>query len=158
GPLMLILALVLPTADKAKPRRDQGYIVDCASHSAWHEPQGWTTFRSGGETLAVSPDKHAVLLRTEVATERDRTPATPGSVGRAMGGRIAHAEVTWGTPTVKKRNKYARTTTIDGTASDVTVRVVQHDRGYGKDIVWVEVIEGKDRDDALATMDKQIAA
>jgi hypothetical protein len=146
-----LLALVLPVGDLARPTDP---IVDCTSHSTWHVPDGWSMVRAAGEIVAVSPDKHAVLVRTSVASERGAKPKTPAAAARSIAARIAGVELTWQTPVVTKRNKYDHTTTVDGSASEITVRVIERDRGYGKDIVWVEIAEGSDRDAAVAVMDK----
>jgi hypothetical protein len=148
GSLLLVLALVLPTGTT------RGRNVDCTSHSTWSTPDGWTLVRAGSETLAIAPGKHAVLVRTAVASDRGRAVKTRAAGARAIAARIAGVELTWDEPVVTKRNKYDHTTTIDGHGTDVAVRVVQRDRGFGKDIVWVEIAEGADRDAAFATMDK----
>ncbi|MBS1118138.1 MAG: hypothetical protein H6Q90_366 [Deltaproteobacteria bacterium] len=151
---LLVIALVLPTAtSKPPPARTMGKLIDCTSHSVWSEPEGWTPLRSGTDTLVVSPDKQAVLLRTATKTERERVVKTPAADARAIAKRIAGVELTWGDPVVVKKDKYDHTTTISATGVNVEVRVIVRDRGFGKDVVWIEVAEAEDRAAAIATMD-----
>ena len=150
---LLFLVIVLPAPAPAAVPRTSGKILDCTSHSVWREPDGWTTSRAGGETFAVSPDKHAALVRTAVRSERDKTVATPAGEARAIAKRIAGVEVTWGTPAITKKDNWEHTIVVDGTAPNLAVRIVHRERGYGKAIVWVEVADGADRTGAIATMD-----
>ena len=153
-PVIWWLALILPVLDpKASVPKTSGRILDCTSHSTWAEPDGWSVGASGDDVVAIAPDRHGILVRTHVTSERGRKVAVTAADARAIAARIAGVELTWTTPTVKKRDKYDHTTIVDTATTGVAVRVVQRDRGYGRDVVWVEVADGPDHAAALATMD-----
>src|SRR4051794_28770248 len=94
---LLVFALVLPaaTSKATAPPRANGKLLDCTSHSVWSAPDGWTTVRAGTETVAVSPDNRAALVRTAVRSERGRTVKISAVEARAIAARIAGGELTW---------------------------------------------------------------
>ena len=149
--LPFLFFLAVPPADATPPPRSQGAILDCESHTVWQEPDRWKAVASRDEVWALASSGRALLVHTHVRTDREKKPDF--TAARALGARLAGVEPTWGKPDTVKKDKYDHVTVIEGHAGDIAVRIAQHDRGFGKDTVWIEVAQGDDRVEALATME-----
>ena len=79
------------------------------------------------------------------------------TVARKLAERVAGAPITFGRPEVVKKSRGHSTTTLRGqgalAGAPVEVLVVQHWRGFRKDLAWVQVAVGEQRAEAMRAMD-----
>jgi hypothetical protein len=145
--------LVLPDATEHKPparsKANRKQLLDCSWRGVWSPPGGWEVAAVGRDVLAWAPDRSAVIVRGS-APQRELARA------RALAAELAGTALDFSEPGVAKKHKWRSTTTLSATGTrggePIEVRITQEWRGFGRDLLWIEIAIGGERADRLAHM------